>query len=210
MDGFKFVSKNECIEFKNKINELISYIQKDIKSYFTFSFKYVGPCQRNMVTFNEAKYIGYDFNIRFNINDNERSADEIKNIFIKSINNYLRVNGNDELIDDINGIRILFKDDNYLVLKHTLDIEIVRKNDNGDIQYIKKKNNNYIWCKETIGNLSLDDKYDLLIECGLKDFIKYQYLKRRNNEPNKKSIIIFEECIAAIYHEFYDNERSFL
>ena len=140
MDGFKFVSKNECIEFKNKINELISYIQKDIKSYFTFSFKYIGPCQRNMVTFNEAKYIGYDFNIRFNINDNERSADEIKNIFIKSINNYLRVNGNDELIDDINGIRIVFKDDNYLVLKHTLDIEIVRKNDNGDIQYIKKKN----------------------------------------------------------------------
>ena len=47
MDGFKFVSKNECIEFKNKINELISYIQKDIKSYFTFSFKYV-ECVKNI------------------------------------------------------------------------------------------------------------------------------------------------------------------
>lgn len=210
MDGFKFVSKNECIQLKNKINDLILFLQKEIKSYFTFSYKYIGPCQRNMVTMNEAKYVGYDFNVSFFINNNKMEAKEVKKIFINAIKSYLKVNGNDELVDDINGIRIKIKDDNYLVLKHTLDIEITRKNELDEIQYIKKKNNNYIWFNETKGNLSLDEKYDLLIECGLKDFIKYQYLKRRNNEPNKKSMIIFEECIAAIYHEFYDNDRSFL
>ena len=210
MDGFKFVSKSECIKFKNRINELILFVQKEVKSYFTFSFKFIGPCQKNMVTMNEAKYIGCDFNVSFFINNTKMEAEEVKKIFINAIKLYLKVNGNDEVVDELNGIRININDDNYLVLKHTLDIEITRKNDLDEIQYIKKKNNNYCWCKETEGNLSLDDKYDLLIECGLKEFIKYQYIKRRNNEPNKQSIIIYEECIAAIYHEFYDNERSFL
>ncbi len=210
MDGFKFVSKNEYLSIKNRIAELIIFVQNEIRHEFTFNFKFIGPCQKNMVTINESKYIGYDFNVRFYINDNIRKAEEVKKIFIDAIKLYLKTNGNDELVDDSNTIRINIFDENYLVLKHSLDIEIVRKNELDEIQFIKKKNNTYTWVKETSGSLSLDEKYDLLIECGLKDFIKYQYIKRRNNEPTKKSMIIFEECIAAIYHEFYDNDRSFL
>ena len=210
MDGFKFVSKNEYLNIKNRIAELILFVQNEIRREFTFNFKFIGPCQKNMVTINESKYIGYDFNVRFYINDNIRKAEEVKKIFIDAIKLYLKTNGNDELVDDSNTIRINIFDENYLVLKHSLDIEIVRKNELDEIQFIKKKNNTYTWVKETSGNLSLDEKYDLLIVCGLKDFIKYQYIKRRNNEPTKKSMIIFEECIAAIYHEFYDNDRSFL
>ena len=209
MDGFKFVSKNEYLNIKNGMNDLILFIQKEIKSSFTFSFQFSGPCQKNMVTINESKYIGYDFNVKFYINDNKLDANDVNKIITDAIKIYLKTNSNYELIDDSNGIRININDDNYLALKHTLDIEIYKK-DNEELLYIKYKNNNYIWAKESIGNLSLDNKYDLLIECGLKDFIKYQYIKRRNNEPTKKSMIIFEECIAAIYHEFYDNDRSFL
>ena len=210
MCEFKFVSKNEYIKYKGIINEIISFTQKELKNKFTFNYQFVGPCTKNMVTKCEEKYIGYDFNVRIIINNNDLEAEDVKFMVMKSLNIYLNQYGYDKCIDDQKGIDIYLTDPNYLVLKHNLFIEI-RRNNLDKVQYIyKQPNGNYCWHKETSGALSLNDKYNLLTECGLKEFIKYQYIKRRNAEPTKKSIVVFEECIAAIYHEFYDNDRSFL
>lgn len=208
-DGFRYVNKNEYIKTKSNINSLIQSIAKEIKNELTFNYKYIGPSTYNMITINESKYIGYEFNILITLNKNDLKEEDIINIFINAINKYKNLYDIDDLIITSNGITLKLIDNNYLALKHTLDIEIGIINNN-ELEIMKKKKGFYVYSKETKGNKSLTEKYDLLIQCGLKEFIKYQYLKRKNNYPNKKAILIFSETIAAIYHEFYDNEKSFL
>lgn len=210
MCDFKYVSKNEYVKYKGIISEIIQLAQKDLKKDFTFSFQFVGPCSKNMVTICEEKYIGYDFDLKLIINDTSMKTEDIKLSIMKKLNIYLKQYGYDKCIDDSKFIVIKLNDPNYLALKHSLYIEIAKENEDDYSYILKNKDGNYCWHKETKGALGLNNKYDLLVECGLKEFIKYQYLKRKNAEPNKKSMLVYEECIAAIYHEFYDNDRSFL
>ena len=90
MYHFQYVSKNEIGPLKNRVIELIGLVQDEIRNYFTFQYEFIGSVKRNMVTYDVKSNIGFDFDVNIMVNDDdeEYSAEEIKQILMRAFNKY--------------------------------------------------------------------------------------------------------------------------
>jgi len=112
MKGFVYVTKKEHSPLKNKLIELINLVQDEVREYFTFSFKFIGSADRNMITCDYTMNVGFDFDVNIYVNDDEEefTAEEIKRILKLGFDKHVREFSYDDAEDSKRVLTIKVKD----------------------------------------------------------------------------------------------------
>lgn len=87
---FEYVPKSEYLPVKKDLIELINLVQDEVRDYFTFRFDFIGSASRNMITRQIDGNIGYDFDVDIRVNDEDENytAEEIRNILRHAFDKY--------------------------------------------------------------------------------------------------------------------------
>ena len=80
MYHFKYVTKAEARKVREKLENLVHEVQDEVRDNFTLQYYFIGSSARNMITYDPATNIGFDFDVNLEVNDNEEqySAKEIR------------------------------------------------------------------------------------------------------------------------------------
>ncbi len=204
MHDFRYVSRKEAKPVKEELLEIVHKVQDLIRDEFTFKYSFIGSSSRNMITYDTKSNVGYDFDINFEVNDEDEnySPKEIRSIIRDALNEVVLNYGYDYCEDSTRVLTIKQKDYKNSKILHSCDFAIVSNNDDGTQQYIhfNKQNNNYTWEYQGQGFDSLPEKIDWLKENGLWNDLKDYYIdkKNQNNNPDKRSRSIFAESITEM------------
>lgn len=71
MHDFRYVSKKEAAPVKADLLDLIHEVQDEVRDKFTFQYEFVGSASRNMITYDTKSNVGYDFDVNFEVNDDD-------------------------------------------------------------------------------------------------------------------------------------------
>lgn len=184
--------------------EIIHFVQKELRDYFTFDIRLIGSGDKKLVTQNgENGPFDLDYNLIIQrdkknlINDPKK----IKNLFQNSFNKILkeRYNGFKYASDSTSVLTIKLIDDG---LKFSFDVAILIENNNGTYSRLVDDKTNgmqrYIWNKVS----SSKNYREKLIEIknnGYWNKFKERYLKHKNEHLRKndgvKSFSIFLETL---------------
>lgn len=200
MHDFIYVTKSEAKPVKNELIQIIHKVQDLVRDDFTFQYKPVGSCSRNMITYDIKSNIGFDFDFDLEINDDENyTPAEIRHIMKNAIGRVAPRYGYKHCEDSTRVLTIKKVNIFTSEIIHSCDFALVYNCGNGEQQYIRfnKKNNNYTWEFQGKGFKNLESKITWLKSNGywgeLQDY--YIYKKNCNNNPNKHSRSIFAESI---------------
>lgn len=164
MFHFQYVSKNEIAPLKNQVIELIGLVQDEIRNYFTFQYEFIGSVKRNMVTYDVKSNIGFDFDVNIMVNDDdeEYSAEEIKQILMRAFNKYTHKYHYDFCEDSTRVFTIKVKDRKNSRVLHSCDFAIVNNYGDNQQEYIRfnKKSNSYKWTEQSDGFYFLPEKIE--------------------------------------------------
>lgn len=69
MNNFVYVSNDEYMPVKKQVNELINFVQDEVRNHFTFSLKFIGSASRTMITCDYKTNNGFDFDVNIKVND---------------------------------------------------------------------------------------------------------------------------------------------
>lgn len=204
MHNFIYVPKSETKPVKEEIIHLLTEVQDDIRDQFTFYYRFIGSCSRNMITCDLNRNIGFDFDVNIYPNDPDEKFQpvEIRNIIKNSINKYCHKYKFNCVQDQT--IVMTIKNINYINSKilHSCDFAIVFDCDDGRQQYIRhnKSTNKYTWEYRDKGFDKLPDKIDWLKANDLWPELKEYYLYKKNNntDNNKHSRSLFAESIHEV------------
>lgn len=204
MHNFIYVPKSETKPVKEKIICLLTDVQNDIRKKFTFTYKFIGSCRRNMITCDPKSNIGFDFDVNIypNAPNEDFQPDEIRIILQKSINKYCRNYGFNPVQDKT--IVMTIKSINHITNKilHSCDFAIVFDFKDGRQQYIRhnKSTNKYTWEYRDKAFDKLPDKIDWLKAHGFWSELRkyYLYKKNINNDKNKHSRSLFAESVHEV------------
>lgn len=208
MHNFVYVSRNEYLPIKRKLEELINLVQDKVRNNFTFSYRFVGSVDRNMVTRDINSNIGYDFDVDLRVNDFEEnySPKDIKHIIMQAFNFYNYQYNYGYCEDSTRVITIKVKDIKNSRILHSCDFAIVYDLNNGLQQYIRfnKEKKSYSWEFRRKGFYYLSEKIKTIIDNNLWLYVRELYLEKKNNNlnPNKNSRSLFAETINEIYDYF--------
>lgn len=207
MHDFHYVSKKEAAPVKADLLELIKEVQNLVRDEFTFQYKFVGSSSRNMITCDTKSNIGYDFDVNFEVNDDEENytPKQIRKIIKIAIDKVVLNHGYDYSEDSTRVLTIKKKDYDKARILHSCDFAIVRYYEDGQ-KYIRfnKETNKYTW--EFTGKAfeSLSEKIDWLKENDLWNNLKDYYIekKNKNNNPDKHSRSIFAESVNEMCQKY--------
>lgn len=206
MKNFEYVPKSEYQPVKKELIQLINLVQDEVREYFTFRFDFIGSASRNMITRDLKSNTGYDFDVNLRVNDEDEdySAEEIKNILIRGFNVHNKKFNYDFCEDSKRVITIKVKDRKNSKILHSCDFAVVNDCDDGRQQYIhyNKKQQSYSWQYQPKGFYMIGEKIDWIKENGLWKEVKDLYLEKKNlnDNPNKKSRSIFAETVAQVFN----------
>ena len=163
-----------------------------------------------MITREVNGNIGYDFDVNIRVNDDNEdySAEEIKNILIKGSNADNKKFNYDYCEDSKRVITIKVKDKINSKILHSCDFAVVNdyfdKFGNECQEYIHhyKQSNTYQWQDQPNGYYLIKEKIKWIKQKGLWQYVRDFYLEKKctNNNPNKKSRSIFAETISEIFN----------
>ena len=71
MYHFKYVTKAEARKVREKLENLVHEVQDEVRDNFTLQYYFIGSSARNMITYDPATNIGFDFVVNLEENDNE-------------------------------------------------------------------------------------------------------------------------------------------
>lgn len=200
MHDFRYVSKKEAAPVKADLLDLIHEVQDEVRDKFTFQYELVGSASRNMITYDTKSNVGYDFDVNFEVNDddNNYTPKQIRTIIRNAIDKFAPSHGYDYCEDSTRVLTIKQKDYKHAKILHSCDFAIVNNCDDGQ-QYIRfnKGTNRYTWEFQGEGFESLPDKIDWLKENNLWEDLKDYYIEKKNenDNPDKHSRSIFAESV---------------
>ena len=204
MYSFQYVPRSEYMPIKNMVIEIIHRVQEEVRDDFTFQFSFIGSTKRNMITQDIKSNIGYDFDVNITVNDEdeEYSAEEIRNIVRTAFTKVIRQYGYSKCEDSTRVITIKLVNRRLSRIVHSCDFAIVYGN-----QYIRynKETHNYTWEYQAKGYNNLEQKADKLKKSHWAE-VRDVYLNKKNYNTNcdKHSRSLYAETINEIYSKYYD------
>lgn len=202
---FRYVTKNQFAETKQDLIELIHLVQDEVREKFTFRYDFIGSVQRNMVTMDVNSNVGFDFDINLRINDEDEnfSAQEIRNILKNAFDKYNRYFEYDYTEDSTRVLTIKIKDGKNSKILHSADFAVVYDCNDDRQQYIRynKNQNSYSWEYQPKPYYQLNERVAAIKQYPeLWQEVRNIYLDKKNNNPNrKKSRALFAETINEVY-----------
>lgn len=212
MHDFKHVPPAEWRPVKERIIDLIHFVQNDVRNRFTFQYQFIGSSSRKMITRDEKSNIGFDFDVNITVNDDDEiyTPKEIKHILMDSFNRFIRRYGYDYCEDSTRVFTIKVKDTHNSCILHSCDFAIVHNYGDKRQEYIRfnKTSHYYSWEEQPQGFYQLPEKEQFCKENYLCQAIRDLYInkKNRNMDRNKKSRSIYAETIHQICQQngYYD------
>ena len=204
MHDFRYVSKKEAAPVKEELLDIIHAVQDCVRDSFTFQYTFIGSSSRNMITYDAKSNIGFDFDVNFEVNDDEEefSPKEIRTIIHNALDKVVRKYGYDYCEDSTRVLTIKKKDRPNSRILHSCDFAIVYNCEDGRQQYIRfnKDTQAYTWEYQGKGFEKLPEKIDWLKENDLWNELKDYYIekKNKNNNPDKHSRSLFAESVAEV------------
>lgn len=201
---FVYVSPDETAPVRKELESLIHDVQNEVREYFTFQYQFVGSTSRNMITMDRKSNIGYDFDVYFEVNDDDEEYDakEIRIILKNAIDKHAGKYGYAHCEDSTRVLRIKKIDHFGSRIIHSCEFAIVNDCGDGQQQYIRynKNKNNYTWEYRQKG-FGLEEKADWLKKNNLWQDVRDYYIDKKNynQDPNKKSISLYAETINEMY-----------
>ena len=207
MHDFVYVTKKSAKPIRDELYEIIHQVQDLVEDYFTFQFKPVGSSSMNMITYDTKSNIGFDFDFDLAINDDDEnySAEEIRNIMRNAIDRVAPQYGYKHCEDSTRVLTIKKVNTFTSQIIHSCDFALVYNCKDGRQQYIRfnKKNGNYTWEYQGKGFRNLDNKIAWLKHneywIELQDY--YIDKKNSNDNPDKHSRSILAESINEMYQK---------
>ncbi len=200
MHDFRYVSKKEAAPAKADLLDLIHEVQDIVRDEFTFQFEFVGSSSRNMITYDAKSNIGYDFDVNFEVNDDDENytPKQIRTIIRNAIDKVAHNHGYDYCEDSTRVLTIKQKDHKHAKILHSCDFAIVYYHEDGQ-KYIRfnKETNRYTWEFQGDSFESLPEKIDWLKDNDLWESLKEYYIEKKNKNTNsdKHSRSIFAESV---------------
>lgn len=209
---FKYVPPAEWKPVKERIIDLIHFVQNDVRNRFTFQYQFIGSSSRKMITRDEKSNIGFDFDVNIMVNDDDENytPKEIKHILMDSFNRFIRRYGYDYCEDSTRVFTIKVKDTHNSCILHSCDFAVVHNYGDKRQEYIRfnKTSHYYSWEEQPQGFYQLPEKEQFCKENYLCQAIRDLYInkKNRNMDRNKKSRSIYAETIHQICQQngYYD------
>lgn len=205
MHNFVYVPKEEVKPVRDEIEELLNLVQNDLREkHFTFGFEFIGSYSRNMVTRDLKSNIGFDLDVNIypNYDEENYSAEELKNTLMESFNKFNYRFGYSNCKDSTSVITIRKTSHCLESIDHSCDFAIVYKCQDGRQQYVKfnKKQLSYYWEYRGKAFLDQDNRVKWLKKNNLWEDVRnlYLYKKNINNNPNKHSRSLFAETINEL------------
>lgn len=207
---FEYIQdKSLRTELREIAEEIILDVQKEVKEFFTFSFKLIGSGESKLMMINgNDNTIDLDYNLviqrdKKNMISNPR---KIKLIFMdafRKVSNQLRLN------DKTNVIKCKYGTiGNYYF---SVDIAIlIECNDGYQYKLINDKNtNNYIWNKVPYSK-DFEEKYAIVKKEGGFEEVKRRYKEKKNKSLKKKdekhSFSLLAEAVNEVFQIIKNNE----
>ena len=205
--NYEYVSKSEYAPIKKELVEIVHELQDSVRDYFTIDFRFVGSANRNMITCDYSQNRGFDFDINLfpNDDDEEYSAQEIRELLFPRIREISRRKGYNKFENSTRVITIKKVDREHSYIEHSCDFAVVYNGKDGQ-QYIRlNKNvfpNTYTWEFQPKGYEGVDKKAEILRNGHLSE-IKKIYLNKKNDikNENKKSLALYVETINELWQK---------
>ena len=206
---YEYVPKSEYIPIKKELIEIINELQDAVRDYFTIDFRFVGSANRNMITCDYSQNKGFDFDINLfpNDDDEEYSAQEIRELIINNLKSISKHHNYNKCENSTRVITIKKIDWEHSRIEHSCDFAVVFNGRDGQ-QYIRlnKKTvpNTYTWEFQPKGYEGVDEKADILRKEHLSE-IKRVYLSKKNDIKNeeKKSLALYVETINELWQKYH-------
>ena len=215
MYHFEYASRKIRKPIREKIIELLKFVQKDLKDKFTFQYKFEGSDPLNLVTYDPTTNTGFDFDLNIYPNDekNNYSAKELKTMLINSFNKFASKFGFDFCENSSRVITLKVKDKKSSKVLYSLDVAIVNnywddnKNWHQEVVYFNKGQNSYYWQEQPQPFYDFYNRVDLIKENGLWQVVRNLYLNKKNNNtnPSKKSRSLRIETVNEIYQKNFED-----
>ena len=214
---FKFISKHspQVQSAYSEVIEILNLVHDDLRKKYTFQHEPVGSYSRNMITYDAKSNVGFDFdfNIYPNDDDNRFSEKQIKLMFKDSLDKFSGRYAYDFAEDSTRVLTIKVKDRKNSRVLHSVDFAFVHDYEDDDgydcQEYIRfnKKQHSYSWVEQSSGFYMLPERYQWIIDNGLKDELLKIYIhkKNKNDDPDKHSRSLFAEAVNACYNEYCDD-----
>ena len=207
MHDFVYVTRAAAKPVRDELIQIIHEVQDLVEDYFTFQFRPVGSSSRNMITYNQKSNIGFDFDFDLAINDDDEnySAEEIRNIMRNAIDGVAPKYGYKHCEDSTRVLTIKKVNTSTSQIIHSCDFALVYNCKDGRQQYIRfnKKNGNYTWEFQGKDFKNLDNKIAWLKQNGYWIELQDYYIdkKNSNDNPDKHSRSILAESINEMYQK---------
>ena len=207
MHDFVYVTRKLAKPVKNELIKIIHEVQDIVRPCFTFHFSPVGSSSQNMITYDRKSNIGFDFDFNLEINDDEEnySADEIRNIIKNSINQVASRYGYKHCEDSSRVLTIKKVNTFTCQILYSCDFAIVYNCRDGRQQYIRfnKARNNYTWEYQDKSFKNLEKKITWLKHNNYWGELQDYYIdkKNHNNNLDKHSRSIFAESVNEMYQK---------
>lgn len=216
---FHYISKHspEVQKAFKDLMQLLGEVRKELRRQYTFQHRIIGSYSNNMMTYDAKANTGYDFDVNIYPNDDDEdfTAKELKSLFKSAVDKYAFAHGFDFAEDSTRVLTIKVKDRKCARVIYSVDFCIVHDfvNNNGEKcqEYIRfdKKQNTYIWEKQSHGYYLLPEKIEWIKDNNFWDveFLDlYIHKKNKNEDTNAHSRTIFantvhEICMKNGYYE---------
>lgn len=220
MYNFNYVSRKKCRYVRTDLEKLIHHVQDEVRNDFTFSYRFIGSADRNMITCDETTNIGFDFDVNLMVNDTgDLSAKEIRQMLMRAFNKYAEKYKYESAEDGKRVFTIKVIEHKKSKIEHSCDFAIVKDYTDEDGKwyqkyiFFNKKQNKYEWQKQSRKFYELLKKEKWLKGNGFWNCVRSTYLEKKNSnlDKNKKSRSLYAETINEVYRinrerELYNKE----
>ena len=209
MYNYDYVTKEQWKPVRDDLEKLIHLVQDEVRSDFTFSYRFIGSAARNMITCDKTKNIGFDFDVNLYVNDTgELSAQKIRQKLMRAFNKYGKEYKYESAEDRKPVFTIKVVDHRNSKILHSCDVAIVKYyiNKYGEERqkyiFFDNKQNKYKWQKQLRKFYELREKEEWIKDNKLWHCVRSIYLDKKNNnlDKNKKSSSLYAETINEIYN----------
>ena len=212
MYHFEYVPVEEWKPVRDELLEIIHKLQDQVREKFTFQYRFVGSCKRNMITRDPYTNTGYDFDVNIEVNDPDEdyTPEQIRTILRLGLDQVtcpgpFRYLGYDYAENSTRVLTIKVKDRKNARIKHSCDFCIIYNCGDGRQQYIRyhKQQRAFSWEYQPKEYRNLPQKIEWVKKHNLWQKVRELYLlkKNTNTDPNKHSRTIFAETVHEIWQQ---------
>lgn len=203
--SYEWVTPEERRQLTDVCEEVIHYVQNEVRDHFTFDIRLIGSGEKKLLTQNsENGNFDLDYNLILQKDKQNLigNPDKIKNIFISAFNKYNPSYNFKNSQDRTSVITSKLVYDKRLYFSFDVAL-LIEGNDGSYYKLIHDKElNRYIW-NQIPQSVNYMSKFNFIKKNDLFTDFKKRYLDKKNYylsiDPQKKSFSIFLETINEIY-----------